>query len=312
MRYLVTGGAGFLGTNLCMKLLSEGHSVVALDDMSTANPANERALAAMPGFSLVRHDVVLPFPDMGKFDFIYNLACPASPPRYQKDPVQTFRTSVWGAWNALQYAMPARTPLFQASTSEVYGDPVEHPQGEGYFGNVNPVGVRSCYDEGKRAAETLLMDAHRAGGHPIKIARIFNTYGPRMSPDDGRVVSEWILNALRGREVVINGDGTQTRSFCYVDDMIGGFRALEKSRAGLTGPINLGNGMEHTLIELIGALEGVLGVKIRRRFAPALPDDPRQRRPDTSLAKKELGWEAKTGLDEGLRRTAAWFRSGQS
>ncbi len=308
MRYLVTGGAGFLGTNLCLRLLEGGHEVVALDDLSTAYPGNVRALSGRPGFRLVRHDIVSPLPDLGEFGFIYNLACPASPSKYQKNPVQTFRTSVWGVWNVLQYAFPSKTPVFQASTSEVYGDPLIHPQGEPYFGNVNPVGVRSCYDEGKRAAESLLMDANRAHGHPVKIARIFNTYGPHMDPKDGRVVSEFIIKALRDEPVTIHGNGRQTRSFCYVDDMIGGFIALEKSRADFTGPVNLGNEEEHTLLELLGVLEAALGKEIGRRFTPAPEDDPKMRRPDISLAAKELGWRPKTGLDGGLRSTIAWFR----
>jgi len=307
MRYLVTGGAGFIGTNLCLRLLSEGHSVAAVDDLSTAFSPNVELLAGKRGFTLVRHDIVEPLPDLGRFDFIYNLACPASPPKYQLDPVRTFRTSVWGVWNVLNYAAPTKTPVFQASTSEVYGDPLIHPQGEGYFGNVNPNGPRACYDEGKRAAESLILDRHRQAGIPVKIARIFNTYGPRMDPSDGRVVSEFLLKALRGEPLPVFGDGTQTRSFCYVDDMVDAFMALERSRADFTGPVNIGNDSETSLLALCDSVEKAAGRKLGRTFLPLPADDPKRRRPDISLAEMELKWRPKVGLDDGLKRTAAWF-----
>jgi UDP-glucuronate decarboxylase len=308
MRYLVAGGAGFLGTNLCLRLLDAGHEVVAVDDLSTSYSGNVSALSGKPGFKLVQHDIVSPLPDLGRFDFIYNLACPASPSKYQKNPMQTFRTSVWGVWNVLQFASVSKTPVFQASTSEIYGDPLAHPQAEGYFGNVNPIGPRSCYDEGKRAAESLIMDFHRKTGHPVKIARIFNTYGPHMDPGDGRVVSEFVIKALRDMPVTIYGNGLQTRSFCYVDDMIEGFIRLERSRADFTGPVNLGSESECTLLGLLGTLESALGKKVERNFALALEDDPRQRKPDMALAKKELDWAAKISLEDGLKRTAEYFR----
>jgi UDP-glucuronate decarboxylase len=313
MRYLVTGGAGFLGTNLCLRLLGEGHEVVALDNLSTSFDGNVKLLSGKKGFKLVKHDIVEPLPDLGKFDFIYNLACPASPPRYQKDPVQTFRTSVWGVWNVLQYAKKDKTPVFQSSTSEVYGDPLEHPQKEAYRGNVNPIGPRACYDEGKRAAETLMMDFHRKTNHPVKIVRIFNTYGPHMDPQDGRVVSNFIIQALAGKPITMYGDGKQTRSFCFVDDLIDGFLRMEKTKAEFTGPVNLGNDKEFTLLELADIVEKLActnnnGKKPKRRFEPLPGDDPKQRRPDISLAKKELGWGPKVGLEEGLEKTVGYFR----
>jgi UDP-glucuronate decarboxylase len=305
MRYLVTGGAGFLGTNLCLSLMDSGDDVVALDDLSTAFLPNLRLLEANDRFDFIRHDVTEPFPEMGGFDFIYNLACPASPARYCKDPVKTFRTSVWGAWNALQYASKDGTPLFHSSTSEVYGDPHVHPQPEGYWGNVNPIGPRSCYDEGKRAAESLLFDFHMARKHPIMVARIFNTYGPHMDPDDGRVVSSFIVNALRGRPIPIHGDGRQTRSFCYVDDMIDAFRRMERSR--MAGPVNLGNEEENSILDLATALEEAMGKPLRRQLIGLPADDPKKRKPDAALARERLGWAAKTSLSEGLARTVAYF-----
>ncbi len=308
MRYLVTGGAGFLGTNLCLRLLEEGHDVVAVDDLSTAFGPNVKLLSKKRAFSLVKHDIVEPLPELGRFDFIYNLACPASPSRYQKDPVQTFRTSAWGVWNVLKYAEKGRTPVFQASTSEIYGDPLESPQNEGYRGNVSPVGPRACYDEGKRAAEALMMDWRRKTGHPIKIARIFNTYGPHMDPEDGRVVSNFIMQALRGKPLTIYGSGRQTRSFCYVDDMIEGFVRLEKSPGRFTGPVNLGNPDERTLLELADTLGRILGRQVEKKLVALPEDDPKRRKPDIALAKKELGWEPKVGLGEGLKRSAEYFR----
>ncbi len=309
MRYLVTGGAGFLGANLCLRLLGEGHEVVALDDLSTGFSQNVERLRAHANFRLVRHDIVQPLPMLGAFDFIYNMACPASPPRYQKDPVQTLRTSVWGVWNVLQYAKAEGTPVLQTSTSEVYGDPQISPQAEDYWGHVNPVGARSCYDEGKRAAETLMMDFARREGHPVKLVRIFNTYGPYMDPDDGRVVSNFIVQALRGQPLTIYGDGKQTRSFCYVDDLIDGLRAMERSRAAFMGPVNLGNPDEFTLLQLADLVEEEAGHKLERRFEPLPGDDPKQRQPDITLAEKELGWRPKVKLANGISRTVAYFRT---
>jgi UDP-glucuronate decarboxylase len=308
MRYLVTGGLGFLGTNLCKRLLADGHEVVALDNMATAAKANAAALGKNKKFSFVRHDIVNPLPDIGKFDFIYNLACPASPPHYQRDPIQTFRTSVWGIWNVLEYAHPMGTAIFHSSTSEVYGDPLVHPQNEHYWGNVNPCGVRACYDEGKRAAEALLFDYNRKHGHPIKVVRIFNTYGPHMDPNDGRVVSNFAMQALRGEPLTVYGTGKQTRSFCFVDDMMDGFLKMEKSRADFLGPLNLGNPKEFTLLELAGVLGKVMGKRLKLEFLNLPKDDPRQRRPDIALAKSELGWEPKVGLEEGLGKTVKYFR----
>jgi UDP-glucuronate decarboxylase len=307
MRYLVTGAAGFLGANLCKRLLSEGHEVVGLDDMSTGFGRNVSMLKESDKFEFVRHDIVKPWPGMGKFGFVYNLACPASPPRYQKDPLQTFRTSVWGVWNAMEYVSPTKTPLFHASTSEVYGDPAVHPQPESYWGNVNPVGVRSCYDEGKRGAETLLLDYWRKTKNPVKIVRIFNTYGPLMDPQDGRVVSNFLVQAISGKPLTVYGSGKQTRSFCYVDDLIGGFVRIEKSPASFTGPVNLGNPDEFTLLELAEKISRVLGKKLTMSFLPLPKDDPKQRRPDISLARAKLGWEPKVKLEDGLVKTAKYF-----
>ncbi|MFA5247347.1 MAG: UDP-glucuronic acid decarboxylase family protein [Candidatus Micrarchaeia archaeon] len=307
MRYLVTGAAGFLGTNLCKRLLKEGHEVVGVDDLSTGFARNLDALKSYGKFEFVRHDIVKPWPDMGKFGFVYNLACPASPPRYQKDPLQTFRTSVWGVWNAIDYVTPTKTPLFHSSTSEVYGDPSVHPQPESYWGNVNPIGVRSCYDEGKRGAETILMDYWRKTKNPIKIVRIFNTYGPHMDPDDGRVVSNFLVQAIRGKSLTMYGTGKQTRSFCYVDDLIEGFVRMEKSPASFTGPVNLGNPDEFTLLELAKKIEATLGKKLKTEFLALPQDDPRQRKPDISLAKSRLGWSPKVKLEDGLVKTAEFF-----
>jgi len=306
MRYLVTGGVGFLGTNLCLRLLEDGNEIVALDDLSTGFRRNVEMLSKNKRFKFIKHDIVKPLPDMGKFDFIYNLACPASPPRYQKDPVQTLRTSLWGVWNVLQYA--DATPVFHSSTSEVYGDPLEHPQKEAYWGNVNPIGIRSCYDEGKRAAETLLMDYHRTKGVPVKIVRIFNTYGPCMDPEDGRVVSNFITQTIQGNPLTIFGTGKQTRSFCYVDDLVDGFLKMEKAPKELMGPINLGNPKEFTLLELAALVEKLVGKEVEKVFVNLPVDDPKHRRPDISLARKALGWEPKTELADGLEKTIDYFK----
>ncbi len=307
MRYLVTGAAGFLGANLCKRLLSQGHEVVGLDDLSTGFGRNVDMLKESGKFEFVKHDIVKPWPKMGEFDFVYNLACPASPPRYQKDPLQTFRTSVWGIWNAIEYVTPTKTPLFHSSTSEVYGDPAVHPQQESYWGNVNPVGIRSCYDEGKRGAETILMDYWRKTGNPIKIVRIFNTYGPLMDPEDGRVVSNFLVQAIAGKPLTMYGSGKQTRSFCYVDDLINGFIRMESSPESFTGPVNLGNPKEFTLLELAEKVGKVLGKKLEMNFLPLPQDDPKQRKPDIRLAKSKLGWEPKISLEQGLERTAEYF-----
>jgi len=305
-RVLVTGGAGFLGSHLIDRLLADGHDVICADNLFTGTKRNVEHLLGNPRFEFIRHDVT--FPLYVEVDEIYNLACPASPIHYQHDPVQTTKTSVHGAINMLGLAKRLRCPIFQASTSEVYGDPSIHPQVESYWGNVNPIGPRSCYDEGKRCAETLFFDYHRQHGLAIKVARIFNTYGPRMHPNDGRVISNFIVQALKGEPITIYGDGSQTRSFCYVDDMIDGFVALMATPAGFTGPVNLGNPVEFTIRELAEKVIAITGSKSRIEFKPLPADDPRQRQPDIGLARSKLGWEPRVGLDAGLRLTVAFFR----
>lgn len=304
-RVLVTGGAGFLGSHLCERLVTEGHEVLCVDNFYTGSRQNVRHLLDLPNFELIRHDII--FPLYVEVDEIFNLACPASPIHYQHDPVQTTKTSVHGAINMLGLAKRVGAKVLQASTSEVYGDPDVHPQREDYWGHVNPIGVRACYDEGKRCAETLFFDYYRQHKLRIKVARIFNTYGPRMHPDDGRVVSNFIIQALKGDPITIYGDGSQTRSFCFVSDLIDGFMALMNSPDGVTGPINLGNESEFTILEL--AQEVIRLSKSRSRIVHmALPsDDPKQRKPDISLARKHLGWQATTALDEGLQRTISYF-----
>ena len=307
MRILVTGGAGFLGSHLCDRLLKDGHEVICLDNFFTGRKANIAHLHGRPDFELVRHDVIDPF----KFevDQIYNLACPASPPHYQYNAIKTVKTSVMGAINCLGLAKRTKARVFQASTSEVYGDPALHPQPESYWGNVNPIGIRSCYDEGKRVAETLFMDYHRQNGVDIRIVRIFNTYGPRMHPNDGRVVSNFIVQALKGEDITIYGDGTQTRSFCYVDDLIEGFIRLMNQNA-VTGPINIGNPGEFTMLQLAELTLKLTGSKSKIVHRPLPGDDPKQRRPDITLAKQHLGnWEPAIPLEEGLRRTIAYFKT---
>ncbi|MGA1784470.1 MAG: UDP-glucuronic acid decarboxylase family protein [Pontimonas sp.] len=306
MRILVTGGAGFLGSHLSDRLLSEGHEVIAVDNFFTGNKRNVWHLSDNKNFELIRHDVT--FPLYLEVDAIYNLASPASPIHYQRDPVQTTKTSVLGAINMLGLAKRLGVRIFQASTSEVYGDPEVHPQPESYWGRVNPIGPRACYDEGKRAAETLFFDYHRQHGMPIRVARIFNTYGPRMAPDDGRVVSNFVLQALRGEPLTIYGDGSQTRSFCYVSDLIDGFVRLMDNDKGLVGPVNLGNPGEFTMKELADAVIDVTGSKSTIEHKPLPQDDPKQRQPDISLAKKELGWEPTIQLREGLEKTVEYFR----
>ena len=306
MRILVTGGAGFLGSHLSDRLLSEGHEVIAVDNFFTGNKRNVWHLSDNKNFELIRHDVT--FPLYLEVDAIYNLASPASPIHYQRDPVQTTKTSVLGAINMLGLAKRLGVKIFQASTSEVYGDPEVHPQPESYWGRVNPIGPRACYDEGKRAAETLFFDYHRQHGMPIRVARIFNTYGPRMAPDDGRVVSNFVLQALRGEPLTIYGDGSQTRSFCYVSDLVDGFVRLMDNDKDLVGPVNLGNPGEFTMKELAAAVIDVTGSKSTIEHKPLPQDDPKQRRPDISLAKKELGWEPTIQLREGLEKTVEYFR----
>ncbi len=307
MRVLVTGGAGFLGSHLCARLLKEGCQVICADNFFTGTRDNVTDLLADPEFELLRHDVT--FPLYVEVDRIYNLACPASPIHYQHDPVQTTKTSVHGAINMLGLAKRLRVPILQASTSEIYGDPEVHPQTEDYWGRVNPIGRRSCYDEGKRCAETLFFDYHRQHGLRIKVARIFNTYGPNMHPADGRVVSTFIVQALRGEPLTIFGDGGQTRSLCYVDDMVDALVRLMESPDDVTGPMNLGNPDELTIAEIARRIVAFTGSKSELRFLPLPEDDPRQRRPDISLARKVLRWEPATPLDTGLAKTIEHFRS---
>ncbi len=305
-RILVTGGAGFLGSHLCDRLLAEGHEVVCADNLFTGAKQNIAHLHGHPRFEFMRHDVT--FPLYVEVDEIWNLACPASPVHYQHDPVQTTKTSVHGAINMLGLAKRLRCPIFQASTSEVYGDPSVHPQTEGYWGNVNPIGIRSCYDEGKRCAETLFFDYHRQHGLDIKVARIFNTYGPRMHPNDGRVVSNFIVQALKGDPITLYGDGRQTRSFCFVDDLIEGFLRLMATEPGFTGPVNLGNPGEFTIRQLAERVIELTGSASTIEFQPLPADDPLQRQPDITLASEKLGWVPRVGLDVGLRSTIDYFR----
>ena len=304
-RVLVTGGAGFLGSHLCERLLAEGADVLCVDNFFTGTKDNIAHLLGNPHFEVMRHDVT--FPLFVEVDEIYNLACPASPIHYQHDPVQTTKTSVHGAINMLGLAKRVKAKILQASTSEVYGDPSVHPQTESYWGNVNPIGPRSCYDEGKRCAETLFFDYHRQKGPDIKVARIFNTYGPRMHPNDGRVVSNFIVQALKGGPISIYGEGKQTRSFCYMDDLIDGLVRLMGTEAGFTGPVNLGNPGEFTILELAEAVIELTASSSKLVFHPLPADDPKQRQPDISLARQKLGWEPKIQLKEGLSHTIAYF-----
>jgi UDP-glucuronate decarboxylase len=305
-RILVTGGAGFLGSHLIDRLLQQGHEILCVDNLFTGTKRNIDHLHNHPRFEFMRHDVC--FPLYVEVDEIWNLACPASPVHYQHDPVQTTKTSVHGAINMLGLAKRLKAKIFQASTSEVYGDPTVHPQPESYWGNVNPIGPRSCYDEGKRCAETLFFDYHRQHGVEIKVARIFNTYGPRMHPQDGRVVSNFIMQALRGDDITIYGDGQQTRSFCYVDDLIDGFLKLMNSDPELPGPVNLGNPQEFTMLELAEAVLKLTGSRSKLVHMPLPVDDPKYRRPDISLAKTKLDWQPKVPLEEGLKSTVEHFR----
>jgi UDP-glucuronate decarboxylase len=305
-RVLVTGGAGFLGSHLCDRLIADGADVLCVDNFYTGSKANIAQLMANPCFEVMRHDVT--FPLYAEVDRIFNLACPASPVHYQFDPVQTTKTNVHGAINMLGLAKRLKARILQASTSEVYGDPEVHPQTEDYWGRVNPIGIRSCYDEGKRCAETLFFDYHRQHQVEIKVIRIFNTYGPRMHPNDGRVVSNFIVQALKGEDITIYGSGQQTRSFCYVDDLIDGMVRMMNSPAGLTGPVNMGNPNEMTMLELAEQVLRLSGSKAKLVFKPLPQDDPRQRQPDIAVAKRELDWTPKVALEDGLKETIAYFR----
>lgn len=304
-RILVTGGAGFIGSHLCRKLVEEGHEVLCADNLFTGSKKNIRELREHDNFEFLRHDVIQEL--WVEVDQIYNLACPASPIHYQWDPVKTMKTSILGALNMLDLARRVHGRVLQASTSEVYGDPQVHPQPESYWGSVNPIGIRSCYDEGKRAAETLFFDHHRQCGTDVKVVRIFNTYGPNMDPKDGRVVSNFIVQALKGEDITVYGDGTQTRSFCYVDDLVEGVLRMMESKDGFCGPVNLGNPGEFTMLELAERVIDLTGSKSKVVHRPLPQDDPTQRKPVIELAKKELGWEPTVPLAEGLKKTIAYF-----
>jgi UDP-glucuronate decarboxylase len=304
MRILVTGGAGFIGSHLCGRLLDAGHEVLCLDNLFTGRKANIASLLGNPGFELIRHDITLPI--LLEVDRIYNLACPASPVHYQFNPVKTIKTNVMGAINMLGLAKRVKARILQASTSEVYGDPVVHPQPEEYWGNVNPIGLRSCYDEGKRVAETLMMDYHRQNGVDIRIIRIFNTYGPRMALNDGRVVSNFIVQALRGEDITVFGDGSQTRSFCFIDDLLEGMMKMMDCE-GTTGPVNLGNPAETTILEFARRIIDLTGSGSKVIFKPLPTDDPRQRQPDISMARELLDWQPGVPLETGLKKTIEYF-----
>ena len=305
-KILITGGAGFIGSHLCERLIAAGHDVLCVDNYFTGTKKNIAHLLSNPLFEIMRHDVT--FPLYVEVERIFNLACPASPVHYQFDPVQTTKTSVHGAINMLGLAKRVKARILQASTSEVYGDPEVHPQPEPYWGNVNPIGIRSCYDEGKRCAETLFFDYHRQHGTDIKVIRIFNTYGPRMHPNDGRVVSNFIVQALRGEDITIYGNGQQTRSFCYVDDLVEGMLRMMDSEKGFTGPVNIGNPNEFTMLQLAEKVLQLVGSKSKLRHMPLPQDDPKQRQPVIDLAKSKLGWEPKVNLEDGLKETVAYFR----
>ena len=306
-RILVTGGAGFIGSHLCERLLEEGNEVICVDNFFTGSKENIKHLLGNPYFEVLRHDIT--FPLYVEVDEIYNLACPASPIHYQFDPVQTTKTSVMGAINMLGLAKRLKIRILQASTSEVYGDPTVHPQKEDYWGNVNPIGPRACYDEGKRCAETLFFDYHRQHNLDIKVVRIFNTYGPRMLPNDGRVVSNFIVQALKGEDITVYGDGSQTRSFCYIDDMVDGIIKMMNSPKGFTGPVNLGNPSEVSILELAEMILKLTKSKSKIVFKPLPQDDPKQRQPDITLAKSQLNWEPKVPLQEGLIKTIEYFKA---
>ena len=305
MRILITGGSGFLGSHLSENLVSQGHEVICLDNFYTGNRRNVQHLLEHPNFELVRHDVTFPY--YAEVDRIYNLACPASPVHYQANPVQTTKTSVHGAINMLGLAKRTGARILQASTSEVYGDPEVHPQTEDYWGRVNPIGIRACYDEGKRCAETLFFDYHRQNDVEIRVARIFNTYGPRMQPDDGRVVSNFIIQAIKGKDITIYGDGNQTRSFCFVDDLISGLIGFMELDENFPGPVNMGNPTEFTILELAENVIRLTGSKSKVVFKTLPQDDPMQRKPDISIARAKLGWEPKIQLEEGLVKSIKYF-----
>jgi len=306
MRILITGGAGFLGSHLCERLLAEGHDLLCLDNFFTGSKDNILHLVGNPRFELIRHDMTMPI--YLEVDQIYNLACPASPLHYQVNPIKTIKTNVMGAINALGMAKRVKARILQASTSEVYGDPEVHPQQEAYWGRVNPIGIRSCYDEGKRAAECLMMDYRRQHGLDVKIARIFNTYGPRMALNDGRVVSNFIVQALSGRDITVHGNGSQSRSFCYVDDLIEGLIRLMSTPEDISGPINLGSPVESTIFELAEKIVAMTASSSRILFSPLPQDDPIQRQPDITLADEILNWQPETSLEKGLERTISYFR----
>lgn len=306
-RILVTGGAGFIGSHLCKALIKRGHEVICLDNYLTGSKENIAELIGHPRFELIRHDVTVPF--RLEADEIYNLACPASPVHYQRNPLKTVKTNVLGAMHVLELATELGAKVLHTSTSEVYGDPLLHPQAENYWGNVNPIGLRSCYDEGKRCAETLFFDYHRQYNLEVKVVRIFNTYGPFMHPQDGRVVSNLIKQALKGEDLTIFGSGRQTRSFCYISDMVDGLGRMMESEQGFTGPVNLGNPAEFTMLELAEKVIRLTGSQSKLAFKPLPADDPRQRRPDIELAASKLGWTPRIGLEEGLTNTIAYFRS---
>jgi UDP-glucuronate decarboxylase len=306
-KILITGGAGFIGSHLSERLLNEGNEIICLDNLFTGSKENIAPLLKHPKFEFIRHDVIEPI--MLEVDEIYNLACPASPVHYQYNPIKTMKTSVLGSLNMLGLAKRTGAKIFQASTSEVYGDPHVHPQKEGYWGNVNPIGIRSCYDEGKRASETLFMDYHREHQVKIKIIRIFNTYGPNMHPEDGRVVSNFIVQALKGQDITVYGEGNQTRSFCYVSDQVDGFIRLMNSDDSITGPINVGNPNEFTILELAQKVISLTKTKSKIIYKPLPSDDPTQRKPDITLAKEKLGWTPKIELEEGLLKTIDYFKT---
>ncbi len=305
--FLVTGGAGFIGSHLCERLLNDGYAVICLDNFFTGTKHNIRHLMNHPDFEVIRHDVTVPI--SLEVDGIFNLACPASPVHYQHDPVQTMRTSILGAMNMLELAKRLKCPILQSSTSEVYGDPKVHPQTESYWGNVNPIGIRSCYDEGKRAAETLFFDYHRCHGVKIKVIRIFNTYGPRMHPNDGRVVSNFIVQALNGKDITIYGSGDQTRSFCYVSDLVEGMIRMMNTPDDVTGPVNLGNPGEYTIKQLAEKVIAFSGAETKLIYQPLPQDDPTRRKPDISKAKELLQWEPLVHVDDGLKQTIEYFRN---
>jgi UDP-glucuronate decarboxylase len=305
-RILITGGAGFLGSHLCDRLVAEGHDVLCMDNFFTGGKRNVRHLLGKPNFELIRHDIVQPV--LLEVDEIYNLACPASPVHYQHNPVKTIKTSVMGAINMLGLAKRVKARILQASTSEIYGDPTVHPQREDYWGNVNTIGIRSCYDEGKRCAETLFFDYHRQNRVNIRVVRIFNTYGPRMHPNDGRVVSNFIVHALKNQDITVFGDGTQTRSFCYVDDLIEGIIRMMNGPDDFIGPVNIGNPFEFNILELAEKILKMTGSQSKIVFAPLPQDDPQQRQPDISLAFEKLNWKPAVELDEGLEKTIAYFK----